>query len=210
MVLVFVKDNNNIFDQVPPSQLEDRTLSGVVQSKNKKHGDIAWFSKAIVKEDVMDQTKVGDNNMDQNNLNLAESERRAADIKENVSIPGNQTEDFFVFQPNLGEAYSRGLSSTGNQGKGNRKKVLSVQGFCPEYFLCKKYKVSQRIPQSRIHPAPCVPRQCTGSLPPLQYLWKALHKSSLHENVVFSVCARMGNAVYFIFIMWSSISGLDI
>ena len=32
---------------------------------------------------------------------------------------------------------------------------------------------------------------------------------SLHENVVFSVCARMNNAAYFISIMWSSISGLD-
>ena len=34
-------------------------------------------------------------------------------------------------------------------------------------------------------------------------------QSSLHENVVFSVCARMGNAAYTIFIMWNSISGLD-
>ena len=34
-------------------------------------------------------------------------------------------------------------------------------------------------------------------------------KSSLHVNVVFSVCARMCNAAYFIFIMWNSISGLD-
>ena len=32
---------------------------------------------------------------------------------------------------------------------------------------------------------------------------------SLHENVVFSVCACMGNAVYIISIMWSFISGLD-
>ena len=32
---------------------------------------------------------------------------------------------------------------------------------------------------------------------------------SLHENVVFSVCARMYNAAYEIFIMWNSISGLD-
>ena len=32
---------------------------------------------------------------------------------------------------------------------------------------------------------------------------------SLHENVVFSVCARMCNAAYVIFIMWNSISGLD-
>ena len=29
------------------------------------------------------------------------------------------------------------------------------------------------------------------------------------ENVVFSVCARMGNAAYIISIMWNSISGLD-
>ena len=34
-------------------------------------------------------------------------------------------------------------------------------------------------------------------------------QSSLHENVVFSVCARMSNAAYVIFIMWNSISGLD-
>ena len=32
---------------------------------------------------------------------------------------------------------------------------------------------------------------------------------SLHENVVFSVGACMGNAVYIIFIMWNSNSGLD-
>ena len=34
-------------------------------------------------------------------------------------------------------------------------------------------------------------------------------QSSLHENVVFSVCACMGNAAYIIFIMWNSISGLE-
>ena len=34
-------------------------------------------------------------------------------------------------------------------------------------------------------------------------------QSSLHENVVLSVCARMGNAAYIIFITWNSISGLD-
>ena len=34
-------------------------------------------------------------------------------------------------------------------------------------------------------------------------------QSSLHENVVFSVCARMCSAAYVIFIMWNSISGLD-
>ena len=34
-------------------------------------------------------------------------------------------------------------------------------------------------------------------------------KSSLPENVIFSVCAHMGNAAYIIFIMWNSISGLD-
>ena len=33
--------------------------------------------------------------------------------------------------------------------------------------------------------------------------------SSLHANVVFSVCACMGNATNIKFIMWSSISGLD-
>ena len=36
-----------------------------------------------------------------------------------------------------------------------------------------------------------------------------MHYSSLHENVVFFICARMGNASYFIFIMWNTISGLD-
>ena len=34
-------------------------------------------------------------------------------------------------------------------------------------------------------------------------------QSSLHENVVFSVCACMGNAMYIISIMWNSVSGLD-
>ena len=34
-------------------------------------------------------------------------------------------------------------------------------------------------------------------------------QSSLHENVVFSVSALMGNAVYIIFIMWNSLSCLD-
>ena len=34
-------------------------------------------------------------------------------------------------------------------------------------------------------------------------------QSSLHENVVFSVCVHLGNAVYIVFIMWNSISGLD-
>ena len=32
---------------------------------------------------------------------------------------------------------------------------------------------------------------------------------SLHENVVFSVCARMDIAAYIIFIMWNSISGSE-
>ena len=34
-------------------------------------------------------------------------------------------------------------------------------------------------------------------------------QSSLHENVVFSVCVGMSNAAYVISIMWNSISGLD-
>ena len=34
-------------------------------------------------------------------------------------------------------------------------------------------------------------------------------QSSLHENVVFSFCARMCNAAYVIYIMWNSISSLD-
>ena len=33
-------------------------------------------------------------------------------------------------------------------------------------------------------------------------------QSSLHENVVFSLCAHMCNAAYVIFIMWNSLSGL--
>ena len=37
----------------------------------------------------------------------------------------------------------------------------------------------------------------------------ALSLYSRLENVVFSVCARMDNATYIIFIMWNSISGLD-
>ena len=32
---------------------------------------------------------------------------------------------------------------------------------------------------------------------------------SLHENVVFSVCVRMDNAAYVLFIVGNSISGLD-
>ena len=32
---------------------------------------------------------------------------------------------------------------------------------------------------------------------------------SLHKNVVFTVCVRMGNAAYIISIMWNSISNLD-
>ena len=34
-------------------------------------------------------------------------------------------------------------------------------------------------------------------------------QSSLHENVVFSVCAHMDNAAYIMFILWNSISGSD-
>ena len=34
-------------------------------------------------------------------------------------------------------------------------------------------------------------------------------QSSLNRNVVSSVCARMGNATYIMFIMWNSISGLE-
>ena len=36
-----------------------------------------------------------------------------------------------------------------------------------------------------------------------------IHIQSLHEHVVFSVCACLGNAAYIIFIMLNSISGLD-
>ena len=34
-------------------------------------------------------------------------------------------------------------------------------------------------------------------------------QSSLHDNIVFSVCAHMDNATYIMFIMWNSIFGLD-
>ena len=34
-------------------------------------------------------------------------------------------------------------------------------------------------------------------------------QSSLHDNVVFSVCALTDNVAYIMFIMWNSISGLD-
>ena len=34
-------------------------------------------------------------------------------------------------------------------------------------------------------------------------------QSSLHENVIFSVCGCMDNAAYIIFIMWNSISGSE-
>ena len=34
-------------------------------------------------------------------------------------------------------------------------------------------------------------------------------QSSLHENVVFSLCALMCNATYVMFIMWNSISSLE-
>ena len=37
-------------------------------------------------------------------------------------------------------------------------------------------------------------------------LWQNMSSA---ENVVFSVCARMDNATYIMFIMWNSISGLD-
>ena len=40
-------------------------------------------------------------------------------------------------------------------------------------------------------------------------LCKALRESSLRENVVFSLCARMGSAAYIMFITWNSISGLE-
>ena len=40
-------------------------------------------------------------------------------------------------------------------------------------------------------------------------VWFVNVQSSLHENVVFSVFARMDNAAYIIFIRWNSISGLE-
>ena len=55
----------------------------------------------------------------------------------------------------------------------------------------------------------CALRQCTSPLPLLHYICKVLHYSALHENFVFSVCSRMGNAAYIIYIIWSSISGLN-
>ena len=38
---------------------------------------------------------------------------------------------------------------------------------------------------------------------------KDLPLTSLHENVVFSVCAHIGSGPYIIFIMWNSICGLE-
>ena len=38
---------------------------------------------------------------------------------------------------------------------------------------------------------------------------KKINVILFYENVVFSVCARMGNATFIIFIMWNSISGLE-
>ena len=67
----------------------------------------------------------------------------------------------------------------------------------------------EKIQQSGICPAPCVLRQWTSLLTSLQYKCEVLHQSSLHENVFFSVCARMGNAAYITFIMRNSISSLD-
>ena len=84
-----------------------------------------------------------------------------------------------------------------------------------ELFLLLKnitdldYNTDKKIPQSGICPAWCVLRQYTSPLPPLQYINKAFHMSSLHENVVLSICSRMDNAAYIIFIMWNSISGLN-
>ena len=42
-----------------------------------------------------------------------------------------------------------------------------------------------------------------------EYVQRHVCFVNVHENVIFSVCALMGNATYIIFIMWSSISGLD-
>ena len=57
----------------------------------------------------------------------------------------------------------------------------------------------KKIPQSGICPAPCVLHQCTSPLPQLQYICKTLRKSSLHEYVVFSVCAYMRSSVYSVY-----------
>ena len=55
----------------------------------------------------------------------------------------------------------------------------------------------------------CTKLWAFSPFPPLSYTFKALHQSSLHENVVFYICARMCNAAYIIFIMRDSISSLD-
>ena len=55
-------------------------------------------------------------------------------------------------------------------------------------------KLTEYIQKHTANPAPCVLCQCT---------------MSLHLNVVFFLCALMGNAACIIFIMWNSISGLD-
>ena len=68
-------------------------------------------------------------------------------------------------------------------------------------YILLGYKNYPKTPKSGICPAPCVLRQLTSPLPPLQYMSVALHESSFHENVVFSVCAHMGNVTYIIRIM---------
>ena len=59
---------------------------------------------------------------------------------------------------------------------------------CTQHIIKKKYRKAEYVQR----------RVCFNNV-----------QSSLHENVVFYVCARMCNAAYVIFIMWNSISGLD-
>ena len=65
--------------------------------------------------------------------------------------------------------------------------------------LIRKSLQQKKMPQSGICPAPCGLRQCTSPLPPLQYICKAMHKSSMHENVIFSLCAHGQCHVYYIY-----------
>ena len=75
-----------------------------------------------------------------------------------------------------------------------KRKMTSKITTIPKIKTFSKMIVNTKIPQSGICPAPCALRQCTVVL---------------HENVVFSIRARMCNAAYSIFVMWNYIHGLD-
>ena len=72
---------------------------------------------------------------------------------------------------------------------------------CHFHFLLRKNDRNGSIWQSEISKSLAEYFKCCVCFVNVQ--------SSLHENVVFSVCAPMDNAAYIMFIMWNSISGLD-